>query len=167
MTHHLIGRSLPDIALAATDGTDVPLADLNGQTVIYVYPRTSPPNGGVIPGWSDIVGAKGCTPQSCGFRDHYHDLMNAGACHVFGVSTQTPHYQSEVVDRLNLPYALLSDADLKLQKALGLCVFHAGGMTLLHRLTIIANDGLIEHVFDAIKDPAANAAAVLEYIKGR
>ncbi len=167
MTTNLVGQSLPDLALTATDGRIVKLSNLKGLAIIYAFPRTSPADGKAIEGWSEIPGAKGCTPQSCGFRDHYNELTDAGAAHVFGLSTQTSAYQSEVVARLHLPFPLLSDAELKLRQGLDLPFFEAGGMTLLHRLTLIVSDGHIEHVFDDINDPAANAAAVLEYLKDR
>lgn len=157
----LIGRRLPDVALPATDGTQVNLARLDGLSVIYAYPRTSPPDGTSVPGWSEMPGAKGCTPQSCGFRDHFAELHELGVAHVFGVSTQTTAYQQEAVARLHLPFALLSDAALTLQKALDLPVFEASGMTLLHRVTLITRDGEIERVFHSITDPSTNAADVI------
>lgn len=167
MSSDLIGRALPHVTLWATDGREITLSDLKGLAVIYAYPRTSPPDGNAIAGWSDIPGAKGCTPQSCGFRDHFTELTDAGATHVFGLSTQPPAYQREVVERLHLPFALLSDAQLALKQALDLPVFEAGGMTLLKRLTLIISDGTIEHVIENIKDPASNATAVLEYLTDR
>ena len=167
MTSALAGQYLPNIILASSDGRNVALSGLVGLTVIYIYPHTSPPDGNAIAGWSDIPGAKGCTPQSCGFRDHHADLTDAGGAHVFGLSTQSSPYQAEVVERLHLPFALLSDADLTLKSALNLPFFEAAGMALLHRLTLIVQDGKIEYVFEDIADPAANAAAVLEYIIGR
>ncbi|MGB7270617.1 MAG: peroxiredoxin [Albidovulum sp.] len=163
---HLLGRRLPDVELHATDGTTLKVSTLYGLTVFYMYPRTSPPNGPAIARWSDIPGAKGCTPQSCGFRDHFAELQAVGVENVFGVSTQSTDYQSEVVDRLHLPFALLSDAELKLQRALNLPTFSAADMVLLHRLTLIARDGIIEKVFHGIIDPAANATDVLDYLSG-
>ena len=160
----LTGRSLPDIELTATRGGSVNLSRLSGVTVVYTYPRTSPPNEPAIEGWSEIPGAKGCTPQSCGFRDHFADLSNAGATHVFGLSTQTTEYQQEAVSRLHLPFPLLSDAQLILQQSLDLPVFEAAGLTLLHRVTLIIRDGVIEKVFHSITDPATNAADVLGYL---
>jgi len=162
-----MGRRLPDIELAATSGALVNLAQLGGLTVVYAYPRTSAPDGTAIPGWSEIPGAKGCTPQSCGFRDHFADLHDAGATHVFGLSTQTTDYQMEAVTRLHLPFPLLSDAELTFQGALDLPVFRAGGLTLLHRITLIIFDGVIEKVFQPIHDPAANATEVLKYLTNR
>ncbi len=167
MTQTLVGQYLPDVTLPSSDGGDVVLSDLEGLTVIYIYPRTSPPDGSAISGWSDIPGAKGCTPQTRGFRDHHAEITDAGVTRVFGLSTQTSPYLAEIVERLHLPFVLLSDADLTLKNALRLPFFEAAGMTLLHRLTLIVQDGKIEHVFENITDPAANAAAVLDYIKGR
>ena len=162
----LEGKVLPNVSLASTDGANVVLSELVGRIVIYAYPRTSPPNGPVVPGWSDIPGAKGCTPQSCGFRDHYSELQSAGASHVFGLSTQTTKYQQEVVERLHLPFALLSDSELLLQSVLGLPLLETSGMTLLHRITLVIQDAKIERVFHNITQPEINAAAVLDYLAG-
>jgi len=160
----LTGLTFPDLRLAATDGSAVNLAKLRGRSVIYVYPRTSPPGGSSVPGWAEIPGAKGCTLQSCGFRDLHIELLDAGADHVFGLSTQSSDYQSEVASRLYLPFALLSDEDLRFQTQIGLPVFEAGGMTMLHRVTLISSNGVIEKVYSNITDPAANAADVLKYL---
>lgn len=160
----LTGRNLPDVALPSTDGNDVILARLRGVSVIYAYPRTSPPDGTAVPGWAEIPGAKGCTPQSCGFRDHFVEMLDAGATRVFGLSTQSTDYQKEVVERLHLPFALLSDAQLALQQQLDLPVFEVAGMTLLHRLTLIVRSGKIERIFHSINEPAENAADVLGYL---
>src|SRR5262245_16878179 len=108
---HLTGARLPDLALAATDGTQVNLAQLRGRTVVYVYPRTGDPKAGTPDGWNAVPGARGCTPQSCGFRDHFADLKRVGVAQLFGLSSQTTAYQREAVERLHLPFAILSDVD--------------------------------------------------------
>lgn len=105
MEQHLVGRTLPAVSLTATNGDVIDLAGLRGLTVVYTYPRNSPPDCAAIPGWAEIPRAKGCTAQSCGFRDHHTELSQAGAAHVFGLSTQSTEYQSEVVSRLHLPFA--------------------------------------------------------------
>ncbi len=156
----LTGTTFPDITLDATDGTSVALAHLDGLSVIYAYPRTSPPNAAPIVGWDDIPGARGCTPQSCGFRDHHGALLAAGVTRVFGLSTQTTAYQQEMATRLHLPFAVLSDTDLTLQGALDLPVFTAGGMTLLKRLTLIVRDATITQVLYPVPDPAAQASDI-------
>jgi peroxiredoxin len=120
---HLSGTRLPDLALAATDGSQVELARLKGRTVVYLYPRTGDPNAGVPEGWDAIPGARGCTPQSCAFRDHFAELKRLGVAQLFGLSTQTTGYQREAVERLHLPFAILSDADLMLTRALNLPTF--------------------------------------------
>src|SRR3954451_19167149 len=117
---HLTGMRLPDIALAATDGASVNLSRLAGRTVVYVYPRTGRPGQALPTGWDAIPGARGCTPQSCSFRDHFSEIKSAGADHLFGLSTQDSGYQHEVAERLHLPFALLSDARLELTHALNL-----------------------------------------------
>ncbi|MCF6273464.1 MAG: peroxiredoxin [Rhodobacteraceae bacterium] len=163
----LPGTKLPDMTLPSTAGGDVNLRALQGLTVIYAYPRTSPPNAAPIEGWDQITGARGCTPQSCSFRDHYAELLAAGVAQIFGLSTQDTVYQSEVVTRLHLPFALLSDLELGLGKALGLELFEAGGMTLLKRITLILRDGKIEHVFFPVSKPAHNAEEVIAYLEGK
>ena len=101
---HLAGMSLPDIALPATDGSTVNLSALRGRTVVYAYPRTGQPGAALPTGWDDIPGARGCTPQSCAFRDHFADLKSADVSHVFGLSTQDNAYQTEAAERLHLPF---------------------------------------------------------------
>ena len=125
------------------------------------------PDGTTIAGWSDIPGAKGCTPQSCAFRDHHADLLAAGADRVYGLSVQSTPDQQEAAERLHLPFALLSDQDLKLQRALGLPLLQAAGLTLLHRITFIIKDGVIAHVFHSITDTALNATDVLRRLEAQ
>lgn len=151
---------LPDLSLSATDGSSVVLSSLKGRTVIYAYPRTSPPNAAPIEGWDDIPGARGCTPQSCGFRDHFEALRAVGVDQVFGLSAQDTDYQREVVGRLHLPFALLSDAEARLRDALHLPSFEAGGMVLLQRFTLILNDAVVETVLYPVQDPAGQAAEI-------
>src|ERR1700731_2384357 len=103
---HLTGMKLPDIALPATSGPDVNLSKLKGRTVLYVYPRTGVPGVDLPPGWNEIPGARGCTPQSCGFRDHFAELKGLGVAQLYGLSTQDGDYKREVPQRLHLPFAL-------------------------------------------------------------
>jgi peroxiredoxin len=110
-----------------------------------------------------IPGARGCTPQSCGFRDHFAELSALGVGHLFGLSTQTPEYQREAAERLHLPFALLSDEYLQLTRAMGLPTFETSGMTLLRRLTLIVRDGVIEHVFYPVFPPDRNATDVIRW----
>lgn len=161
---HLPGMEMPDVTLAATDGTTVDLRG-PGLSVVYAYPRTSPPGGNAIDGWDAIPGARGCTPQSCAFRDHFAELKGLGASHLFGLSTQTSEYQKEAAERLHLPFPLLSDHSLSLAKALSLPTFEAGGFTLLKRLTMIIEDGRIRHVFYPVDPPDKNADAVIVWLK--
>ncbi|AEV39078.1 BcpB protein [Pseudovibrio sp. FO-BEG1] len=164
-TKSLLGVSLPQLALRATSGEMVDVSALPGITVIYAYPRTSPPDEGPIEGWDLIPGARGCTPQSCAFRDHFSELKDAGAQAVFGLSTQSTVFQREAAERLHLPFALLSDEDLALTKAMELPTFEAGGMVLLKRLTMILKDGVVEHIMYPVSDPAKNAEDVIAYLK--
>ena len=163
---HLPGRAMPALSLPATDGRLVALDALGGgRTVIYVYPMTGRPGVELPPGWDDIPGARGCTPESCGFRDHHAELLAAGAAQVFGLSSQSSDYQREAVDRLHLPFAMLSDEQLALAGALGLPTFTAGGMTLYRRLTMIVTGGVIEHVFYPVFPPDQHARHVLDWLR--
>lgn len=163
---HLTGLRIPSIRFPATDGTTVDLSD-GGLTVVYAYPRTSPATGGAIEGWDAIPGARGCTPQSCAFRDHFAELKALGVERLFGLSTQDTEYQKEAANRLHLPFPLLSDKDLHLAQALNLPLFTAGGMTLLKRLTMIISGQLIEHVFYPVFPPDRNASDVIDWLSTR
>ena len=159
-----VGHRLPPVALRATDGKIYDLSSLRAITVVYAYPRTSPPNAAPIEGWDQIPGARGCTPQSCGFRDHFAELTGAGTVHVFGLSTQTTEYQAEVVQRLHLPFPLLSDAELSFARAAGLETFEAGGMILLKRTTLILQDGIVQRIMHPLDDPGRNAQEVIDHL---
>jgi peroxiredoxin len=163
---HLAGMSLPDVPLAATAGTTVSLARLAGRTVVYAYPRTGEPGRvAVVDDWDQIPGARGCTPQSCAFRDHYTELKAAGADQVFGLSTQSTAYQQEMADRLHLPFPVLSDEGLALTRALRLPTFEAAGLTLIKRLALIIDAGRITHVFYPVFPPDRNAGDVLAWLQ--
>ncbi len=161
---HLEGMQLPDVVLAATDGKAVNLTDLKGRWVIYVYPMTGRPGVPLPEGWDSIPGARGCTPQSCAFRDHYAELKSLGAG-VFGLSTQTTPYQREARDRLHLPFELLSDRSLRLKEVLRLPTFTVDAMELYKRLTLIAEDGRIRKVFYPVFPPDRNAGDVLAWLR--
>lgn len=162
---HLTGATLPSLALRATDGSTIDVSKLAGRTVLYVYPMTGRPGTALPEGWDDIPGARGCTPQSCAFRDHHGALRAAGADHVFGLSTQTSEDQSEAADRLHLPFALLSDRDLAFAHALSLPVFEADGQTLLKRMALIVDNARIAQVFYPVFPPDRNAGDVLAWLK--
>jgi peroxiredoxin len=161
---HLAGSRVPSIPLAATDGSVVDLSALPGRSVVYAYPRTGPPNAANPEGWDMIPGARGCTPQSCAFRDQFAELTALGVAHLFGLSTQDTGYQREAAERLHLPFALLSDERLALARAMRLPTFEAGGMALLKRLTLILRDGVVEHVLYPVFPPDRSAADVLEWL---
>jgi peroxiredoxin len=164
---HLPGTAVPDISLLATDGSEVSLARLGGRTVVYAYPMTGRPGTALPDGWDEIPGARGCTPQSCAFRDHYQDLLGAGAAHVFGLSTQDTAYQREAAERLHLPFRLLSDAALRLTTGLKLPAMLVDGATLLKRMALIIDDGVITHVFYPVFPPDRNAVEVLEWLRAQ
>jgi peroxiredoxin len=162
---HLVGLAMPKISLASTSGRQVDLAGLKGtRTVIYAYPMTGVPGKPLPEGWDMIPGARGCTPQSCSFRDHHAELAVLGA-DVFGLSTQTTDYQREMSERLHLPFEVLSDADFELTEALRLPTFEADGMRLLKRLTLIVRDGRVEHVLYPVFPPNESAAEVMAWLR--
>lgn len=162
---HLTGMSLPSVTLAATDGTQVVLDKVAGLVVIYAYPMTGTPGTDLPQGWDELPGARGCTPQSCAFRDHDAELKDLGVHAVYGLSTQTTEQQAEAASRLQLPFLLLSDASLQLARVLSLPVFEVEGMSLLSRLTLVARDGVIEKVFYPVFPPDKNATDVIEYLR--
>jgi peroxiredoxin len=163
---HLPGQPMPALSLPATDGSQVALAALGeGRTVVYLYPMTGRPGVDLPEGWDDIPGARGCTPESCAFRDLMAELRAAGAARVFGLSSQSSDYQREAVSRLHLPFSMLSDEGLALAGALGLPTFQVAGMTLYRRLTMIITGGVIEHVFYPIFPPDRHAQEVLDWLR--
>jgi peroxiredoxin len=163
---HLKGATVPAIALQATDGSAVDLAALKGRVVIFAYPRTGEPGRpSPVDDWDMIPGARGCTPQTCSFRDLFTELRSAGAQHVFGLSTQDGAYQREMAERLHLPFAVLSDEKLALTRALGLPTMQVAGMTLIKRLALIIDDARIRHVFYPVFPPDRNAGDVLAWLK--
>jgi len=159
---HLTGSEVPDLVLPSSRGA----VNLRDFEVLYVYPRSGRPGRDLLPGWDDIPGARGCTPQSCAYRDHFaqFERLEAG---VFGVSSQDTEYQREFADRTHLPYPLLSDSRLDLALALRLPTFEVQGMTLIKRLTLVVWNGRIEKVFYPVFPPDKNAADVLDYLKHR
>jgi peroxiredoxin len=164
--NHLVGMPLPNVALLATDGSMVNLSQLAGRLVIYCYPMTGQPNVPLPEGWDQIPGARGCTPQSCAFRDHYQELQALNA-NVFGLSVQSTEYQREMATRLHLPFQVLSDEHYQFQKALNLPTFVAAGMTLLKRVTFISHQGRIEAVHYPIFPSDSDPAWVLNYLKSK
>jgi peroxiredoxin len=161
---HLKGLNLPSLELMAINGDVVDLSKLKGRAVIYCYPMTGRPDRDLPEGWNQIPGARGCTPQSCSFRDHYQELKSLGV-EVFGLSVQTSEYQQEMVQRLHLPFLVLSDENYLFQKALNLPTFIASGMTLLKRITLIVHDGVIEAVHYPIFPSDSDAPWVIQYLK--
>ena len=160
---HLTGMSVPSVRLESTAGRVIDLSTLAGRSVVYCYPRTGKPDVEMPKGWNDIPGARGCTPESCGFRDHFQELQALGA-NVFGLSTQESDYQREAAKRLHLPFEILSDAELTFVRALRLPTFDIEGMTLIKRITLILRDGKIEKVFYPVFPPDIHAAEVVAWL---
>jgi peroxiredoxin len=162
---HLPGLLVPSIRLPSTAGRLVNLGTLSARrTVIYCYPRTGRPGEPLPDGWDMIPGARGCTPQSCAFRDHHLELAELGA-EVYGLSTQATEYQREMAERLHLPFEVLSDARFAIVEALRLPTFEADGMRLVKRLTLIVRDQRIEHVFYPVFPPNESAAQVIDWLE--
>ncbi|MGA8181363.1 MAG: peroxiredoxin [Desulfobacterales bacterium] len=161
---HLVGLELPNVSLVGTNGTTINIGELKGLWVIYIYPMTGRPGAPLPDGWNGIPGARGCTPQSYNFSDHYAEFkaLHTG---VFGLSAQRSEYQQEARDRLHLPFELLSDSGLKLKDALRLPTFTISGMELFKRLTLISLDGRIVKVFYPVFPPDQNADEVLIWLR--
>jgi peroxiredoxin len=165
-TSHLVGARMASVALPSTRDDAVDLSALRGRTVVYAYPRTGQPGVENPDGWDMIPGARGCTPQSCSFRDHFAELKGLGVQHLFGLSTQDPDYQREAAERLHLPFAILSDNSLELTRAMNLPTFETSGMTLLKRFTLVIDDGTVSHVFYPVFPPDQSASDVVEWLRG-
>ena len=162
---HFAGMVMPHVELPSTSGRTVDIGALGpGRTVIYCYPRTGRPNEALPENWDAVPGARGCTPQACAFRDHAAELAALGA-QLFGLSTQDSAYQAEMAKRLRLPFEVLSDAELRLTTALDLPTFEIAGMILIKRLTLVVNDGRIEHVFYPVFPPNESASAVVRWLR--
>ena len=162
---HLAAMKIPDLTLPATSGGAVNLAQLSGRTVLYIYPRTGVPGADLPTGWDHIPGARGCTPQSCGFRDHFAELKQLGVARVFGLSTQDSAYQREAVERLHLPFPVLSDENLALARTIKLPTFTTSGMTLLKRMALVIDDGVITKAFYPVFPPDKNAEEVVAWLR--
>lgn len=166
---HLVGMQMPNIELHASNGDKVGLGALGpGITVIYLYPMTGKPGVDLPEGWDAIPGARGCSTEACDFRDHFTQLHEAGAGRVFGMSSQDPKYQAEVVERLRLPFSMLSDERFNVAEALRLPTFSAPGHNRLYsRLTLIVDNGTIEHVFYPVFPPNTHAQQVLAWLENK
>jgi peroxiredoxin len=162
---HLAGLRLPDLSLPTTAGGTIRLSELETLTILYVYPMTGRPGVPLPNGWDGIPGARGCTPEACGFRDHHAELSAAGAT-VLGLSSQPRSEQQEAASRLRLPFPLLSDEHLETAQALQLPTFEVAGRRLFKRLTLVVRQGRIDHVFYPIFPPDRHAGEVLEWLRG-
>jgi len=162
--NHLSGDVWPDINLTSTSHEQVNLREHCGIVVVYVYPMTGRPDIAPPAGWGDIPGAKGCTPQSCSFRDHHAEIQALNA-DVYGLSSQTMEYQLEVKERLHLPFSLLSDSGLQLKENLKLPTFQVEGKELYKRITIILKNNVIAKVFYPVFPPDKNADDVIAWLQ--
>lgn len=164
---HLPGAALPAVSLPATGRGTADLAALGpGRTVLYLYPLSGRPGVDLPAGWDAIPGARGCTTEACDFRDHHADLREAGAARVYGLSSQTTGYQAELVERLRLPFPMLSDPAFTVAEALRLPTFTAPGQGRLYtRLTLITRDNHVEHAFYPVFPPNTHAQQVLTWLR--
>src|ERR1700694_4126839 len=163
---HLVGMTVPPVTLVATDDTSVMLSGLRGRSVVFAYPRTGEPGKiSLVDDWDLIPGARGCTPQTCSFRDLFAELKAAGVAQVFGLSTQSNAYQTEMASRLHLAFPVLSDENLALTRALDLPAMQVAGLTMIKRMTLIVDDNSITHVFYPVFPPDQNAGDVLAWLK--
>ncbi len=163
---HLADMTIPRVGLVATDDRLVTLAALPGRTIVFAYPRTGEPGKiALVDDWDMIPGARGCTPQTCAFRDLFAELKAAGAAQVFGLSTQSNAYQTEMASRLHLPFPVLSDEKLEMTRALALPTMDVAGLTLIKRLALVIDDARITHVFYPVFPPDRNAGDVLAWLK--
>jgi len=161
---HLPGKRLPSVALRSMAGNVVYLSALAGTTVAYCFPMMGRPGSEMPPGWDEIPGTRGCTPQSCAFRDHHAELRALGA-RVYGISAQDVGFLKKIAERLHLPFELLSDEDLILAEALSLPTFEVEGLRLLRRLTLIIVDGQIQRNFYPVFPPDRNAEEVVQWLQ--
>ncbi|MGH1417689.1 MAG: peroxiredoxin [Hyphomicrobiaceae bacterium] len=162
--NHLPGRKIASVHLPNTNDEKIDLSRLKGRSVVYAYPMTGRPDVALPDGWNMIPGARGCTPQSCAFRDHANELHQLGVQHIFGVSTQSPLDQKEAAARLHLPFPLLSDAELEFAKAMQLPTFQVEQKTLLKRLTMVIDEGVVTHTFYPVFPPDQNAQDVVNWL---
>lgn len=164
----LVGRAMPIARLRATTGSVVDLSELPmGRTVVFVYPRTARPGRPMPAGWDEVAGAQGCTAELCGIRDTTAQLHHCGAVAIFGLSAQDTAYQSEAAQRLGLDYPLLADPTRQVGRTLGLPTFTVSGTTVYRRLTLVVQDGVIEHVFHPVPAPESHAAEVARWLVAR
>ena len=165
---HLAGMTVPSITLHASNGDEVNLKTLGDDlTILYVYPMTGTPGVALPEGWDDIPGARGCTPESCAFRDHFEELRGAGATRVLGLSTQSLATQVELAERLHLPYPVLSDSNFLLGSKLNIPSFEVDGVKMYRRITLVIIDSIIEKVFYPIFPPDLHAGEVLGWLRDR
>jgi len=162
---HLKGMAIPDLELPSTANRRVNLSTISApRLVLYAYPMTGQPGKALPEGWDDIPGARGCTPETCGFRDHHKELAKLHA-EVFGISTQSTAYQQEMVARLEVPFEVLSDEQFAFTRALKLPTFTIDGMTLMKRLTLVIRDNRIDQVFYPVFPPDKHAEEVIAWLK--
>ena len=167
LCNHLVGMCLPNVRLPCTSGAKISLRSVNPKfIVVYCFPLAWVTGTELPPNWDEIPGARGCTPQSCAFRDRSKEIESFGGS-IFGISTQTKEDQLELFHRLHLPFDLLSDNELQFASAMGLPTFQVAGMTLIRRVTLIAADAVVRKVFYPVFPPDRNAEQVLAWLRSK
>jgi peroxiredoxin len=164
---HLLEYKIKPIVLKSTNNQLVNLSEIKGLSVIYIYPMTGQPNKPLPNDWDNIPGARGCTPQSCSFRDNFSNLKKLNIDNFFGLSTQITEYQKEMVERLHLPFSVLLDEKLEFAKQLNLPVFEVENIKLIKRITLILNDNMIIKYFYPIFPPDKNVEEVIKFLTNR
>jgi peroxiredoxin len=163
--NHLTGIKFPQIELICTNERSINPGKQAGYSVIYIYPMTGQPNVSLAEGWDSIPGARGCTPQSCSFRDSHNDLKKHTT--IYGLSSQNTAYQQEAKSRLQLPFELISDSDFLLKKALSLPTFIFDGIERYKRLTLIIQNNVIKKIFYPVFPPDKNAENILNWFESQ
>jgi len=161
---HLNNYTIKQVKLKSTDDKLVELSEIKGLTIIYIYPMTGQPDKPLPDNWDNIPGARGCTPQSCSFRDNFSQLKKLNVDNIFGLSTQNNQYQKEMVKRLSLPYQVLSDEKLEFAKQLNLPVFEVENMKLIKRITLVLNNNKIIKYFYPVFPPDKNVNDVIKFL---
>ena len=160
---HLLGQMLPQLTLESSQGPVSLRALSMDRLVLYVYPRTGRPDTPAGTEWDAIPGARGCTPQSCAFRDHAAELADLGAA-VAGLSAQPLEEQVEFAERNHISYPVIADPERKLGAALRLPTFEYDGMTLYKRVTLVVEACAVAKVFYPVFPPDRNAADVVTWL---
>src|SRR5438874_7707965 len=148
-----VNDKAPEFTSLDQNGEKIALKDFKGKwVVLYFYPRADTP---------------GCTIEACSFRDSFKRVERIGAV-VLGVSPDTPAAQKKFVDKFDLPFTLVADADKKICNAYGVIqeknMYGKKVMGVARTTFIIGPDGKIKQIFYKVK-PEGHAEQVLDWLK--